>query len=694
VSGFGTAGFSEIGPFQGQLFEPAAVGRLSDGNIVMATPRFSGQNVVLELRKYLTTGVLDTNYGGGDGILEVTLAGNGSLSTGVRGFGPNGSIVVATRVTVAGVSNVHLVKIDNAGLPDTSFDTDGIASFGVASMESVQSVAVGADGAVLVGTMDSSANPSVNRIRKFTPAGAVDTAFASGSITQPSNNNSAGLSDGSVLVFSSATGQLQLTKYTPQGVVDTTWATQGVSTFGSTTASEGRGDIRVIGSHAYVSYSVTSQTPPNPTSVGLAKIDLATGLPDVTFGDQGGIRTQVLDQRYSPGQIVTLADGTFLVEVGITVSVNQGQSSARGRGYVRFSAAGAVDAAHASTPAYAKHGTCFVMPAGLVETSNGDAIIGGAKAIALGSGFASIDTGVFVKVNFPAFAAGSDLGGFTASQAPQNPPNNVFVPVTPPTTPDDEDDEEPRVPGRPNLVNDDNRPGLVRPPGQSGLVVDGETQEVVTTRVETPGANVQPNRRTPAQIEQIREAANNLVQNFQQQLPPDTPVPFEVVNTPTGAVIRNLVFDASGNPVDVPAEDIVLMQAQEMVLLVGANQANVTPDGRFQVPVGSSFGLAGSGFGEEEDGEFVVMSTPTLIAEFATAEDGTFEKSGTLPASIAVGDHTLVVATGSTYAVLGIQVVPTTLPVTGGDSNQVVVFALFTLVFGALLVRSRRTLLV
>ena len=280
----------------------------------------------------------------------------------------------------------------------------------------------------------------------------------------------------------------------------------------------------------------------------------------------------------------------------------------------------------------------------------------------------------------------------------QNPGNNVVVPVAPPTTvpsdPDDDGDEVPTDPGRPSLVTDENRPGLVRAPGQGGVVVDGEVVEVVTEVVDVPAAQVRPERRTPAQVNQIRQAANELVQQFTQQLPPGVETTVQVVATSTGAIIRGLVTDANGNPIDVPAEDVVLMRAEDLVVMVGAQSANVTSDGRFQVPVGSTFGLAGTGFGGEEEGEFVVMSTPTLIAEFETSEVGTFDQTGTLPQSIPVGDHTLVVATGTTYAVLGIQVVPTTLPVTGSSNDTVVVFALFTVVFGALLVRSRRTLLI
>ncbi len=86
------------------------------------------------------------------------------------------------------------------------------------------------------------------------------------------------------------------------------------------------------------------------------------------------------------------------------------------------------------------------------------------------------------------------------------------------------------------------------------------------------------------------------------------------------------------------------------------------------------------------------MSTPTLLANFQTTTAGDFNKLATLPGSIGVGDHTLVVATGTTYAMMGIRVVPSSLPTTGltEGSGRTMVIALFTLVFAAVLMRSRR----
>ncbi|MEN9801473.1 MAG: hypothetical protein RLZ37_598, partial [Actinomycetota bacterium] len=644
----------------------------------------SGSDARLDIRKFDTQGAPVSAFGT-NGVLTVDLSTNPELRVRVyrAEVDAAGAITVVGQYDRSNGAPVRFVaRLTSVGAIDTTFNGTGVVEVAGAT-----SVSAAPDGSVVV---VGNTGPSY-WAKRYSGAGALDANFGSGgSITASSAFIPAAFnSDGSFFLARTDAGQLKVVKYDSSGVAVQAWAS-GEKVLGDPAVSETALRMRVVGQSLYLLHKVQVagqglMDPPSATW-RVAKVDLSDNNGNLSqgFGSSGvAVSPSYLGV---PTELSVLSSGDILVW-GYYFD-NAGPTAA----LIRFSATGQLDPTFATDATRLFYGTCSLSfgyqnedSIGVVEDATGKLLI---AAQEFSSGMSGISATQLARLDF---------GVQNQNQQPQNPPsNNVFVPVTPPTTPpaEDDDDDEPRVPGRPTLVTDENRPGLVRPPGQSGLVVDGETQEVVTTRIETPGSNVQPNRRTPAQIQQIREAANNLVQNFQQQLPQGTNVPFEVVNTPTGAVIRNLVFDASGNPVDVPAEDIVLMEAEEMVLMVGANQANVTPDGRFQVPVGSSFGLAGSGFGDEEDGEFVVMSTPTLIAEFATAEDGTFEKSGTLPASIAVGDHTLVVATGSTYAVLGIQVVPTTLPVTGGDSNQVVVFALFTLVFGALLVRSRRTLLV
>jgi hypothetical protein len=185
-----------------------------------------------------------------------------------------------------------------------------------------------------------------------------------------------------------------------------------------------------------------------------------------------------------------------------------------------------------------------------------------------------------------------------------------------------------------------------------------------------------------------------LLQQFLASLPSGATSNVTVVNTATGAVMQNLVFDANGNSVNVPVEDIVFLDGPQLSLMIGSNNANITADGKYQVGAGAIVGVTGSGLGVSANGEIIAMSTPTLLANFQTTAAGDFNKSATLPESIGVGDHTLVVATGTTYAMMGIRVVPAALPTTGSSSDRVVIIALFTLVFGALFFRGRRISLI
>ena len=88
------------------------------------------------------------------------------------------------------------------------------------------------------------------------------------------------------------------------------------------------------------------------------------------------------------------------------------------------------------------------------------------------------------------------------------------------------------------------------------------------------------------------------------------------------------------------------------------------------------------------------MSTPTLLGSFTASATGEVSESAALPATLALGDHTLVAASNGIYAVMGIRVVPAGLLATGGDTGRGVVIALFTLVFAALVIRSRRIIAV
>jgi alpha-tubulin suppressor-like RCC1 family protein len=243
----------------------------------------------------------------------------------------------------------------------------------------------------------------------------------------------------------------------------------------------------------------------------------------------------------------------------------------------------------------------------------------------------------------------------------------------------------------PTLVTSANAAALVRAPGSESIIINGEEVVIESNTVNIPAARTPAAQRTAAQVKSIQQAGAALLQQFLASLPAGATSNVTVVNTATGAVMQNLVFDANGNSVNVPVEDIVFLDGPQLSLMIGSDNANITSDGKYQIGAGGIVGVTGSGLGAGTTGELVAMSTPTLLANFQTTAAGDFTKSATLPSSIGVGDHTLVVATGSTYAMMGIRVVPAALPTTGATTDRVVIIALFTLVFGALFFRGRRT---
>jgi LPXTG-motif cell wall-anchored protein len=244
------------------------------------------------------------------------------------------------------------------------------------------------------------------------------------------------------------------------------------------------------------------------------------------------------------------------------------------------------------------------------------------------------------------------------------------------------------------LVTSANAAALVRTPGSESIIVNGEEVVIESNTVNIPAARTPESQRTPAQVASIQQAGAALLQQFLASLPAGATSNVVVVNTATGAVMRNLVFDANGNAIDVPVEDIVFLDGPQLSLMIGSSNASITADGKYQVGAGGVVGVTGAGLGASANGEIIAMSTPTLLANFQTTAAGDFNKSATLPESIGVGDHTLVVAAGSTYALMGIRVVPGALPSTGSSTENVVIIALFTLVFGALFFRGRRISLI
>ena len=221
----------------------------------------------------------------------------------------------------------------------------------------------------------------------------------------------------------------------------------------------------------------------------------------------------------------------------------------------------------------------------------------------------------------------------------------------------------------PTLVTSANQAALTRRPGAATMLVNGTavTPEVVSL-ADNDAAQVPPAERTAAQIAELRSAATEIARELDTIAGGDSGI--NVVNTATGAVLTG-VFEGER----VPVEDVVVVQAQQTATLFAArdsrgNIVEVQPGAVLEVNADGDVAVQAFGLPAGENVELVLMSTPTLLGSFVVDANGTVKTTAEVPSSIKQGNHTLVVATPSIKASLGLKVVATDgLPQTGTSTT-------------------------
>jgi len=634
----------------------------SDGNIVVAESIEVSGNPVIKFRKYSPAGTLVPSFGTG-GVLTIDKSSGTSLEE-AHGIAElsDGSLIATYTVRSFGMSSStqqYLLKLTSNGAIDTSFGTNGYGTIPASSNANVRNLEVLTNGSVIVLVSTYGQGATINELKKFTSTGVADSAFGtSGTLTlsQSEYNFTVNSADSILVGGSTGTSPSSATvkKYTSAGVLDTAWATSGVLTLTGVGSQGDNLSVMSVATDAsnkiYVAVRASTMQSMNSTSK-LFRL-LADGTNDSSFGSG-----TLLSSPSSPyvQEILVLADGNVVLS-----SMNMGMTPEAGVSLV--SSSGVLDSSHATNTASLAFGNCALSETRIAQLTTGEVMVFGSIYPMEMSGNS---TGSLWKLIFSGVTGGSGSTGGGSN--------------TPSALP------------APTLVTSANAAALVRAPGSESIIINGEEVVIESNNVNIPAARTPAAQRTAAQVASIQQAGAALLQQFLASLPAGATSTVTVVNTATGAVMQNLVFDANGNSVNVPVEDIVFLDGPQLSLMIGSNNANITADGKYQVGAGGIVGVTGSGLGASANGEIIAMSTPTLLANFQTTAVGDFNKSATLPASIGVGDHTLVVATGTTYAMMGIRVVPAALPTTGATTDRVVIIALFTLVFGALFFRGRRT---
>ena len=633
-----------------------------NGTIVVAAlvgVNFGGgspSNSSSNIYRMLPNGTLDSTWGTA-GVANIDVNSSTTYGENVTSIEvlPDGSVVAAVQVYIAGPNpqqEVRLAKLTSAGVLDTGFATNGFATIHSGSGMSnvyVRDLQIAPSGSLYVIGF-ASGNSSSTKVYKVQANGSLDSSFATnGELTLPSQLSRVG-ADGSGNLYaggqtSSNPTDARIVKYTSSGTADTAFGTNGEVVFDtSQTSSESIGAVAVANGKITAVVRVSSMGGMMMSFTESAVRVDTDGDVDASFGTAGV--ASLGTGSMSTQEIEFLSDGSAILS-----RFNMGMNpewlmSAIGPD-------GSSIGTLVASPARISSGACTLSDGSVAVASSGLYVAG--AQYPNGSGPVS---GFVFKIALDGVSSGGGSGGGSA----------------------------------PTLVTSANQSLLERDPGSEGMIINGQSVTIETTTVEISAARTPAAQRTPAQVAAIQAAGQALLQEFLASLPAGAVTNVAVVNTSTGAVMQNLVFDGDGNSVDVPVEDIVILDGPAISLMIGSNNANITSDGKYQVGAGGIVGVVGAGLGANAPGEIVAMSTPTLLANFTTSANGDLSQSAQLPNSIGVGDHTLVVATGSTYAVMGMRVVPSALPTTGlsDESGRTMVIALFTMVFAAVLVRSRR----
>jgi LPXTG-motif cell wall-anchored protein len=240
-------------------------------------------------------------------------------------------------------------------------------------------------------------------------------------------------------------------------------------------------------------------------------------------------------------------------------------------------------------------------------------------------------------------------------------------------------------------VTSGNQATLTQTPGAATALVNGQPVSVaVETPADLPAAQVDPEDRSPAQVQSLQVAADNLVDQLNQAAGGNSGL--AVQDTPTGAAITGLLDKP------VPIENTVLVEAgTKSTLFAALNQdgsvTEVQPGAVIEVLGDGQVGVVASGLTPGETAEFVIMSTPTLLGSYTVSANGTIKAQTSLPDGIGLGNHTLVVASPTVQASLGLKVsaTPSTLPATGiSNGSNTLQIALWLLVGGSLVAYLRR----
>ncbi len=230
---FGNAGkvITPIGPSE-DWGESVAI--QADGKILLGGFSHNGTNRDFALVRYNADGSLDSGFGT-DGKVITPIGGSDDWGYGVA-IQADGKILLGGRSYNGSNYDFALVRYNTDGSLDTSFSGDGMVTtgFGSSSADAAYSVALQADGKILLAGDSNVAGTYDFALVRYNSDGSLDTSFSGdGKLTTPVGTSSdysgtvAVQPDGKILQGGASSGDFALVRYNANGTLDATFDGDG-----------------------------------------------------------------------------------------------------------------------------------------------------------------------------------------------------------------------------------------------------------------------------------------------------------------------------------------------------------------------------------------------------------------------------------------------------------------------------------
>ena len=327
--------------------EAYAVAVQDDGKIVAAGKSNNGGDYDIAVVRYNFDGTLDDTFGG-DGIVTTQIGGGGDQEqANAVAIDYNGKIIIAGKQNDGSKDNFVLVRYNDDGSLDTSFDTDGIVSTAIGSDDDqAYSVTIDSDGKIIVAGTSDTTPASDFAVARYNDDGSLDTTFSGdGLVTTDVGEGSAdffsvAIQDDDKIVaagrsFISGHGNFTIVRYNTNGSLDTTFDTDGIVT--TQMGEDGANAVVILGDGKIVATGYYD----NGSNTDFAVVSYNTdGSPDTDFGTNG-VMTEAVGSAGDTAYAVAIQDDGAIVVAG--ESDNGSNIDFALVRYVRSSTSGFVD---------------------------------------------------------------------------------------------------------------------------------------------------------------------------------------------------------------------------------------------------------------------------------------------------------------------------------------------------------------